>query len=286
MEPSEPPPPYQKHAPDNSLHPTRNGIPPQSRRSMEDEHRELPSGWVRQYDSEQHHQFFVDTSSSPPRSIWHHPYDDDTYLSSLSSSERSRIQSLHRVPTEQDIADESTDDEADIPHSSTTAELPPHQQTTHHDHLNKVEKLGRSIKDKLTHSTHQERALQRQKRQEAEQRAYRQHLAMRQAMSKAESTGVPQLLGKDENGKDVFIEPSMGLGGGGGYGGGLFGGYGGNGYGYNPYTQGPYANPNARFVRPPGNYNRPNGYGYGGGYGVPLMGGLAGGLLLTDLLLI
>lgn len=34
----------------------RNGIPPEARRSMEDEHRELPPGWVRQYDVKSQHQ--------------------------------------------------------------------------------------------------------------------------------------------------------------------------------------------------------------------------------------
>ncbi|KAH8590985.1 hypothetical protein B0O99DRAFT_633407 [Bisporella sp. PMI_857] len=31
---------------------SRNGIPPQYRSSMEDERRELPTGWVRQYDAQ------------------------------------------------------------------------------------------------------------------------------------------------------------------------------------------------------------------------------------------
>jgi hypothetical protein len=63
----------------------RNGIPPLHRRSMEDEGRPLPPGWIRQYDAKESHQFFVDTNTTPPRSIWHHPYDDDQYLSTLSS---------------------------------------------------------------------------------------------------------------------------------------------------------------------------------------------------------
>merc|ERR1712093_72828 len=47
----------------------------------------------------------------PPRSIWHHPYDDEQYLSSLTPDERSRIQSLHRVPTPADIQAESSGDD-------------------------------------------------------------------------------------------------------------------------------------------------------------------------------
>src|SRR4051794_21811217 len=100
------PPPYEDaRAPSSSLNqhiPTpfnvpqkaRNGIPPQVRRSMEDESRPLPPGWVRQYDPTQGHQFFVDTTKDPPRSIWHHPYDDDIYMNGLSSEERAKVQGI------------------------------------------------------------------------------------------------------------------------------------------------------------------------------------------------
>src|ERR1700733_2643221 len=74
-------------------------IPPAARRSMEDEARELPEGWIRQYDTKEHHQFFVDTRANPARSIWHHPYDDEQYLSTLTSEERERLQETHRTPS-------------------------------------------------------------------------------------------------------------------------------------------------------------------------------------------
>lgn len=120
---------------------------------------------------------------------------------------------------------------------------------------------------------------------------------IRTQMVRAQETGVPQLLGKDEQGREVYIEPPgiepLGMGGMGGFrgmggmeGGGGFGGYaGGRGYGVNPYDQGVYANPNAKFIRPPPQpYGRPFGGGYGGGYGLPLAYGLGGGLLLGGLL--
>ena len=47
---------------------------------------------MRQFDDRQNHQFFVDTTADPPRSIWHHPYDDEDYLSTLNAEERERIQ--------------------------------------------------------------------------------------------------------------------------------------------------------------------------------------------------
>jgi hypothetical protein len=51
------------------------------RRSMDDEQRELPQGWVRCFDAKQEHHFYVDTATK--RSTWVHPYDDPEYLQSL-----------------------------------------------------------------------------------------------------------------------------------------------------------------------------------------------------------
>ena len=279
MEPKEPPPPYneatgsnQPSKPSTHLevpHKTRNGIPPHTRRSMEDENRDLPHGWVRQYDAKEHHQFFVDTTADPPRSIWQHPYDDEQYMSSVSPEERSRIQGLHRVPTRDDIEAESSGDDHDAAYPQ---ELPPRPTN---DHLGGAHKFGRRLKDRITNSTHEEREQSRREREAQEQKAYEQHQRFRLAMSTAAETGIPQFLGKDREGKDVYIEAPHGPG---------PSGYGQGAYGYNPYTQGPYANPNARFVRPPDPYARPYGYGYGGGYGLPIGLGLGGGLLMGGLL--
>jgi hypothetical protein len=142
-------------------------------------------------------------------------------------------------------------------------------------------KFGRHIKDRITHSTHEEREAQRAKEaeerkkyqehmREEDRKAYEAHLAFRQALSRAQETGQPQLLGKDKDGRDVYVEPPSGPS----------GPYGRQGYGYNPYSSGPYTNPNARFVRPEEPYYRPYGYGTGLGLGAPLLGGLLlGGLL-------
>jgi hypothetical protein len=282
--PKEPPPPYEADISQSSSkptnldvpHKTRNGIPPHSRRSMEDESRDLPTGWVRQYDSKTHHQFFVDTTADPPRPIWHHPYDDEQYMSSISLAERRRVEEMHKVPSEADIeAESSGDDEHAGPSDSHhhPKDLPPRSQNHGDAEIGATHRLGRKMKDKLTHSTHQERETSRRKREEAERQAFRQHQHIRIQMSKAAETGVPQLLGKDKDGKDVYIEPP----------GANYSGYGAQSYGYNPYSQGPYANPNATFLRPPAPYQRPYGYGYGGGYGMPLMG-MGTGMLLGGLL--
>ncbi|KAI9731656.1 MAG: hypothetical protein M1818_007786 [Claussenomyces sp. TS43310] len=274
MDPAGPPPSYDAATAASESHKSRNGIPPQSRRSMEDEARELPHGWVRQYDPKTHHQFFVDTNTDALRSIWHHPYDDEQYMNSLAPEERARITGMHRVPSAADMAAESTDEE-DHHALPKREEAPP----------TGLHKLGRRMKDKLTSSTHEERERQRARRAEHERKLYEQHQLIRRAMSKAMETGQPQLVGTDKDGKDVYIEPPTGYGPNGGYGG---GGYGQNAYGINPYSQGPYTNPNARFISPQSPYQRPNGYGYGGGYGMPLgmmgMGlGMGGGLMLGGL---
>lgn len=229
---------------------------------MEDESRPLPSNWARQYDPQTHHQFFVDTSSSPPRSIWHHPYDDEGYLSSLSAGERARINKPHHsMPNRADMEAESSTDE-----------------------VTGVHKLGRKIKDKLTSSTHEQREVERRKREEEEARLYRQHQHIRQQMSKAAETGEPQLLGNDRDGKEVWIEPPTAGYGRGGYGGGFGGGLGGTGYAMDPYASNVYGRPNARYLRPQQPYARPYGGGYGGGYGLPIGMGLGGGMLLGGLM--
>ena len=261
--------------------PERNGIPAAARRSMEDESRPLPEGWVRQFDSKNSHQFYVDIRSEPPRSTWHHPYDDEEYLSTLPSAERERIQELTRHPSHHDLLSGYSSNEEDDsgpshpPPGKTTAatkqsaELPPRQ--TDQD-ISKTHKFGRRMKDKLTSSTHEQREAERRKRAEEERKAYEQHLVIRRAMSKALETGQPQLIGKDKQGQDVYLQPPK-----------YSGGYS-NGYGVDPYGRGPYSGYNQRYMSPAGNYGRPYGYGYGGGYGLPLMGGLAGGMLMGSML--
>jgi hypothetical protein len=281
-----------KDSPDRVSPAPRNGIPPADRRSMEDEQRPLPSGWVRQYDPESQHQFFVDTNAKPPRSIWHHPYDDETYLSSLPPSEREPIEKLRRTVTMRDIEAESSEEEFEPPSGPPPSdskrplsskprdgeaahpELPPRPTSPPQKGLTK---FGRKLKDSITNTTHAERQEARRRRAEEERAVYAAHQAFRQALSRAVETGQPQFLGKDADGKEVWVEPPNYGGYGGGYGGGAA-------YGYNPYMQGPYTNPNAKFIRPNYQYSRPYGPGYGGGLGAPLAAGLLGGALLGGLL--
>lgn len=264
-----------------------DGIPSSYRRSMEDENRPLPKGWVRSFDPTNHHQFFVDTTKDPPRSVWVHPYDDEEYLSSLSSDDRERIEqeSMNRghPPSKADIMAAHTDDE-DEGHPPI-GELPPRPDK---GKGKDGRSFGRKFKDKVTGSTHEEREADRKRRAEEERKLYQQHLAFRRAMGEAARTGKPQLVGKDSDGKDIYVEPPAPPSGPYGYGGGGYpgNGYGRGGYGVDPYRGGVYSTPDARYIRPPNPYSRPQGYGYGGGYGLPLGigGGLLGGLLIGDAL--
>lgn len=268
---------------------------------MEDEYRPLPKGWTRQFDPETKHQFFVDTTKEPPRSIWTHPYDDFTYLSSLPEEERTRILNMHKVPSHDDMLAESTDEEdggddehahAKSHHAGPSTHTNTNASKSNQDHHSGGTKLGRRMKDKLTGTTHAEREAKRQKRAEEERRAYQVHQALRNAMSQAMQTGQPVRAMRDSEGHDIWVEPPDG------YARPLAAGAAGpvdrNGRSVNPYGGNPYNDPNARFIRPPPPYNRGygygggyggyGGYGYGGGLGMPLFGGLAGGLLLGGLL--
>ncbi|KAK3708125.1 hypothetical protein LTR37_011629 [Vermiconidia calcicola] len=265
-----------------------NGIPAAHRRSMEDEARPLPTGWVRTFDPSSHHQFFVDTTKEPPRSIWVHPYDDEEYLASLPAEERERIEeeSMNRGHgpnhSKEDIMAAHTDDEDEAYHpSSSTAELPPREGK---GKGRDTRTFGRKFKDKITGMTHEEREVERKKRAQYERQLYQQHLAIRRAMGEAMRTGQPQHVGKDGDGKDIYIEPPAPPQ---GYGGGYGGGYMRGANMYDPYGRGGvYTTPDARYIRPPNPYSRPMGGGFGGGYGLPLMlgGGLLGGAMLGNAL--
>lgn len=276
-EPAEPPPSYEAAtgSSDASTKPkasshlevpqAKNGIPAEARRSMEDLQRPLPRGWVRQYDSNENHQFFVDTTADPPRSYWEHPLDNEQVLKSLSSEERERLQD-----------EESRMRQTQPPPSPTTRhEYPPlpERPTGSNSKTEPKKSFGEKFKDKVTGTTHDERVQDRQLRDEEERRYYEAHVRFREAQQRAQFTGQPQFFARDRDGREIYIEPPNGPG---------YGGYG--GYGINPYTRGLYGNPNVRFVRPAYAYNRPYGPYRGGGLGLPVAGGLLGGVLLGGLL--
>ncbi|KAL1864954.1 hypothetical protein VTK73DRAFT_5583 [Phialemonium thermophilum] len=278
-------------------------IPSLARRSMEDETRPLPPGWVRSFDPETCHQFFVDTTQDPPRAIWHHPFDDEAYVNSLSREERDRLvgQSLLLPPNnKRDAAPaRQTDPQARVSAGAGPAAAP--HPPGPDDSAGSLERLGRKFKDRLTSTTHAERAADRRRRANAEAEAHRQHLALRGGLANAMRTGQPQVIGRDEEGRPVLIEPP-GLG---------------RDQGLverrrlNPwmtevrYVPGaaPFALGEGRLVRvdglypgsfyngamgmgygrPRGPYERPMGGRYGGGLGFPLGMPLLGGVMLGQM---
>ncbi|RYP77032.1 hypothetical protein DL771_001322 [Monosporascus sp. 5C6A] len=185
----------------------RNGIPPDRRRSIEDECRPLPEGWVRRFDPDTQHQFFVDTRADPPRSIWTHPLDDADYLASLSPAERARAEEedarwfqhhfggesddegngggggIRRRFTGDDIIAETTDSDSDSDDhhhrrrqhgaAGASSSAKPAAQAKREGGF------GRRLKDKLTGTTHEQREAARRKREEEERELYRQHMAFR-----------------------------------------------------------------------------------------------------------
>lgn len=208
-----------------------NGIPIRTRRSMEDELRPLPDRWVRTYDPATQHQFFVDTVSSPIRAIWHHPYDDDVYMSTLSQSERDAIASSfpnnpHAEPMEsKDVAPNGD------AHATGASQCPPYRPVQDYD---PHRSLGTKLKDTLKgHDRHHhpdgdstppnpsypgnanpsEQKLQRDKEHQQhshegeEREMHRQHLLLRRGMAAAMNTSTPQLLGRDQDGTNVYLEP-------------------------------------------------------------------------------
>ena len=239
--------------------------PQASRKSMEDELRPLPHGWVRQWDTHEQHQFFVDTKADPPRSLWIHPLDDDEVWKSLPSEEKERLQAaedqMRRPKTPTDHKDEKAGAVGTHhTHEDYPSELPPRPSGPHstpsHSGGQKKQSLGERLKTKVTGLTKEEREQERAQQAEQERQYYEMHQRFRAAMQRAQMTGQPQWFAKDKNGQDIYIEPPSGPG----YG--MGGGYPNRGYGYNPYTSGPYSAPNARFIRPGYGYGRP---GYGGG---------------------
>lgn len=231
--------------------------------------RPLPKGWIRQFDPSTQHNFFVDTLANPPRSIWVHPYDDPQFQREHPDEVRKEAERLHK----EHMVHVDTDDEDDTHSASTSASATKRKDS----HASKdpsqpkgLKKFGRSLKDKVTNTTHEERVARRKAQREAEQRAMQQHAAIRQALATATRTGQPQLVGRDRQGREIFAQPPPP---------GAFG-YGAT-LGYGPYQtlDGPYG-AYGPYARPMGPYDRP----FGMGAGLPILGGLAGGMLLGSLL--
>ncbi|KAK4700312.1 hypothetical protein P7C70_g5937, partial [Phenoliferia sp. Uapishka_3] len=195
-------------------------IPTEDRYSMLEESRELPKGWVRQYDEESSHAFYIDEDANPPRSIWTHPYDDIDYLKSLPESSEVRQHYEHQMNATQRIEDSCpalTENKSDSQQGKSSS-------TRVVDNENKSERtIGRKIKDKLTGKSHAERQQERRAQHEAELKQYQQFIMRRkQAME-------DQAKNPDKYSRPMGGYPGSARGYRSGYGYGA--GYGGLGYG-------------------------------------------------------
>ncbi|EPQ28044.1 uncharacterized protein PFL1_04371 [Pseudozyma flocculosa PF-1] len=266
----------------------------EERRSMEDMLRPLPKGWIRQWDPESHHNFFVDTQANPPRSIWVHPFDDDQFQREHPDEVRKERERLER---ENLVHAETDDDDDEHQHLGAASKGKP-SSSSGKPHLGAaavggggvgaaagssssasastqqpkgMKKFGRTLKDKMTGTTHEQREQQRRQREAAERRAMEQHQMIRNALIRAAQTGQPQFLGRDQQGREIFAQPPPP---------GAF--RMGPSLGYGPYQtmNGPYGG-YGPYSRPMGPYARGGGMGMGG---MPILGGLAGGMLLGGLL--
>ncbi|KAF2093376.1 hypothetical protein NA57DRAFT_69152 [Rhizodiscina lignyota] len=267
----------------NATSPGRStlGVPaPDVRRSMEDEQRPLPAGWVRSFDPETKHQFFVDTTCKPPRSIWHHPFDDEEYMSSLAPKRRSghgsappeKSHDMSRDMKSHHAYDDSSDDEELYSNSRgmgpVPADLP---QRPASNNSNGVKQFGKKFKNNLKANFGGYSSTTEMEMAEQERDAYAQHVASRQAMSRAVETGEPQYMRHDQGGRAVYMEPPTTVRG-------NF--YPPNAVGYSPYDAGVYARPDPAFLRPRYAYARPIGVGLR-----PYRRGVVGRGLLTGALI-
>ncbi|KAM0753767.1 hypothetical protein T439DRAFT_322655 [Meredithblackwellia eburnea MCA 4105] len=268
------------------------GIPREDLLAMEDEQRELPEGWIRQYDEGSRHFFYVDTTSNPPRSIWVHPYSDRQYVMSLPESSEVRQHYANLLAEAQDVKAGYPSDtksgansaggaaKSDSYSNQGTTSSSSKASTSTSPTIPEKRTFGRKMKDKLTGTSHEERVKERNDRKERDLKEYQQFLMRRQQQAE-ERQRMYQEQGFGNQQQGYYAPPSQaypsnygarypgsyGYGGGYGYGGrsGYGGGYYGNGSGY--YDGGMYG---ARRS--------------GMGAGVGLAGGLLGGLLLGDLL--
>ncbi|KAL7285212.1 hypothetical protein ACG7TL_000305 [Trametes sanguinea] len=231
----------------------------------------LPAGWVKEYDPNTKHPFWVDTKAKPPRSTWVHPYEDEQFL-------REHPDVRDRLARER--GNDPTPSEAPPPYSprrhsfSGTASgshlsVPTDNRPARSQPGTPVAERGffGKLKDKAI-GTKEEREAKRREEQRQEQEYMRQLAEQRRRMQEQrqqQRTSSPFGGYSSYSQRPVYSQPiyaapagnpwSMG-GGLGGLTGSRYSGYGG--------------------------YGRRS--GFGGGIGMPLLAGAAGGLLLGDLL--
>lgn len=165
------------------------------------------------------------------------PYDEEEYLDRLDETERERVQDLNRAAGRRDSRRAST-----LTSNSTGS-----PEITRPSGSRSV---GSKLMDRLTKTTHEQRAEKRRSIADQERKSCQMH----DAMMRAWKTGQPEFARRDENGKDIYALPP----------------------GDNIIKDGPgakheaWGNPNAVFVKPKSLTPNANKNGYAGPYSRPM----------------
>ncbi|KAI0348506.1 hypothetical protein BDW22DRAFT_1350733 [Trametopsis cervina] len=256
---------------------------------------ELPTGWVREYDQQHNHPYWVDTKAKPPRAIWTHPYEDEQFLNEHPSI-RARLSNGNGAGSSANAGpsdapppyepgegprrhsfhgkDKSSSDDirpAQMPRPPPGPSRASSNAAHKRGFFGKIKDKAIGTKEEREEARRQE-ALLMQRRAEERKREIEEYRRQREEWLRQQQQAGPSRRYQQPT---VYAAPygsPYGSAGYGGYGGGGFGG----GYGYG------------------GGFGPSYGYGGRSGYGsrstgagdlaLPLLGGLAGGLLLGDLL--
>ncbi|KAG8901543.1 hypothetical protein FRB99_005225 [Tulasnella sp. 403] len=251
---SDAPPPYQREQSNHDLQVPMTDV---ARKSMEDEERSLPEGWLRQFDANTQHHFYVDTRAKPPRSIWVHPYDDEQFqkehpelvpsIPSGSAAPPSPSGKLHKERPLPDVKTEKT--ESDIDGASSAGAGPSTEGAQKAPVSPSTRGFFGKLKDKAIgtkeerEAEEQRRKVEKQRRKAEEEERARQYMERRKILLEAQYRQQQM-----PNYSNVYN------------------------YGYRPGTY--YAPPSFPYNRRPA----------GGSNYAPVLGGVLGGLLLADAL--
>ncbi|WWD02174.1 hypothetical protein V865_000212 [Kwoniella europaea PYCC6329] len=234
------------------------------RRSMDDEQRDLPEGWVRCFDPKQQHAFYVDERTK--RSTWLHPYDDPEFLRSLPTTHPAHPESKEGQAIRKKSEDEKIlQDKIKTTKSTKDGREQQGQQQSKNVVSGDERNWFQKKKDKLI-GTKEERAKAKEDKRKAKEEQRRKMIEAQAAYQRRRQELINQQL-NDPNIRRMYAS--------------------------DPYM---YAAPSTPFMRGGGMYGSPYGYGYGGGYGrrgyggmgmgAPLLmgggAGLLGGMLLAD----
>ncbi|KAI0036618.1 hypothetical protein K488DRAFT_81863 [Vararia minispora EC-137] len=237
----------------------------------------LPFGWIKEYDPATQHNFYVDTKANPPRSIWTHPYEDPQYLDEHPDV-REKVGSMMRQLETDRVREELNNPSPPMParrnsfsgrDNDDMRSGPTQGSAAVVDATRSAKKRGffGKMKDKAIGTKEEREAYKREMaRVEMERRRQREEAlrAQRAEYQKRQQEYARQQAQWAQQHPQYYPQagPSQGYG-----------------YQYGPPAGVPYGYGQPQYV-----YQQRQSSGIGAGSGLALLGGLAGGLLLGDLL--